>query len=259
MTEKDQIHTLLADLAGEDPPVDIDLDRQIHLGRRRTRHRTIALCVTAVAVPAVLLGGVLTLGPDGDAIGPSAGPGTPSLKPPTPSKLPTAAVRDLAPWVQWDNPGRSTEKSRALGAELEQLVPEIRAIKGARSFDRQPSVKGQPVEFLAAGVDLTIPDVKTVTLSLEVGAKANMVPQCEGRTGVNACTEIRKLPGGVTAYLKKYSIPDTKVQGVGVTLDRPDGTRVNFWNGTMSKDGKLPTPLDLARVLEVAQQVTVRP
>jgi hypothetical protein len=158
----------------------------------------------------------------------------------------------------------STEKSRALRAEMERLVPEIRAIEGARTFDWYESVRFGPTakrpdrECLRAGSDRSGGDAESqVTLVIEVGTKTSLVPTCSGLTGINRCTEIRKLPGGAIAYLKRYSIPETLVQGTGVTLDRPDGVRINVWNGTISEDGQQPTPLDLARVLEVAQGVTV--
>lgn len=145
---------------------------------------------------------------------------------------------------------------------MQRLVPEIGAIGGARTFDREQSIdvgSALPTrENIQAGVDRT-DGGSQVTLVIEVGTKTSLLPTCSGLTGINGCTEIRNLPGGAVAYLKKYSIPETLVQGTGVTLDRTDGIRINVWNGTISTDGRQPTPLDLDRVLEVAQGVTVAP
>jgi hypothetical protein len=240
MTEKDQIHTLLADLAGEDPPVDIDLDQQIRLGRRRNRYRTAALCVTAVAVPAVLLGGILTLRPDNT--GSTAPAATTNSSPPLPNRTVTK------PDVQ------STTKSQALRAQVLKFIPEIRQTPGGRIFDME---FGDPMGSIHAGADwIWQEQANQVTISVVVARRGTEVP-CGGP---NRCTQIRTLPDGSTAYLSTYIVPNSEGHSYDVRLDRPDGTSVSVSSSALKPKGaKHDAPLSLNRVLEIAQQITVKP
>jgi hypothetical protein len=246
MTEKDQIHTLLTDLAGEDPPVDIDLDRQIERGQRRVRRRTAAVCVAALAIPAVLVGGIVTLRPDGNrSDAPVASPGTPT----TPSTVRPPGKEKVA----------STEGSRALLAQVRSVIPELADTPGARLYDMEMVLGTE--DTLHAGADWIWPkEANQVTVDVEVGRHGTVPPVCDGKTGRNACTEVRQLPGGSTAYLHAYIVPGTQGHGYGVRLDRPDGFSVSINSAAQkSKGAKHDAPLSLERVLEIAQQITVKP
>jgi hypothetical protein len=137
MTEKDQIHTLLADLAGEDPPVDIDLDRQIQRGQRRVRRRTVAICLTALAVPVIFAGGIVALRPDSNrSDAPAADSGTPTVSSTTP---------------RMEEHTGSTEKSRALLAQVRSVIPELADTPGARMYDMEMVLGTE--DTLHAGAD----------------------------------------------------------------------------------------------------------
>jgi len=267
MTEKDQIHTLLADLAGEDPPVDIDLDRQIERGRRRVRRRSFTTGVAALAVAAVTVGGIATFRSDGDRSEPPvAGQGTPTADPtrPTPSsiRLPDGTV--VTPVQRGETPfgnfsDDSTEGSRALLAQVRSVIPELADTPGARLYDMEMVLGTE--DTLHAGADWIWPkEANQVTVDVEVGRHGTVPPVCDGKTGRNACTEVRQLPGGSTAYLHAYIVPGTQGHGYGVRLDRPDGFSVSINSAAQkSKGAKHDAPLSLERVLEIAQQITVKP
>ena len=252
MTEKDQIHTLLADLAGEDPPVDIDLDRQIKRGQRRVRLRTAAVWVAALAIPAVLVGGIVTLRPDGNrSDAPVASPGTPT------GKLPDGVVSTIR------KPGKqnvaSTELSRALLAEVRKVIPELAATPGARLYNMEMMLGTE--DTLHAGADWVWPKpANQVTVDVEVGRHGTVPPVCDGMTGRNRCTEVRRLPGGSTAYLHTYIVPATQGHAYDVRLDRPDGFSVTVSSAALKPKGAThDAPLSLERVLEIAQRITIRP
>ena len=247
MNEKDQIHTLLTDLAGQDPPVDIDLDRQIHRGQARVRRRTAAACVAALAIPAVIVGGIVTLRPDaGGSDAPVASPGTPTDTPRT-MRLP--GKEKVA----------STASSKALLAEVRRLIPELAETPGGRLYDMEMAIGDE--DTLHAGSDWIWPkEQNQVTVDVEVGRHGSLRGPCDGMTGANTCTEVRHLPDGSTAYLHAFIVPGTVGHGYAVRLDRPDGISVSVSSAAQkSKSAKHDAPLSLARVLEIAQKVTVKP
>jgi hypothetical protein len=258
MTEKDQIHTLLADLAGEDPPVDIDLDRQIQRGRRRGRWRTASFAVAAVAVPAVLVSGFLAFRPDnGRSDAPVADPGTPW----TTAKPPSVRTTTLPPGGKvpgGKQTSASTEKSRALRAQFVALVPEIADTPGGRLFDME--FIGGPRSSTHAGADWQWPDGNQVTVDIVVGRRGNVPPECTGTTGSTPCTEVRHLPDGSIAYLHTYTVWGGDGHAYAVRLDRADGVSVSVSSAAQKPKGaKHDAPLSLKRVLEIAQKVTVKP
>jgi hypothetical protein len=262
MNENDQIRTLLADLADDAPPMDIDVDRQMQRGRRRHRRRIVTSAVTVVAASAALLGGLSALRPDG-----------------TPAEVPVAGTTTdhLLP-----SNVRSTEKSRALLAEFERLTPELAPL-GKHAFDFQTGQRS-----LVAGGDwsYTVKDRSTrVTVSVQVGVHkgdggTSVPPSCQGsnrtptcvtdngahvpkvcetKTGPNACTDIRKLPDGSTAYLHEYDVAGGG-HSYDVRLVRTDKVEVYVGSGAATVPGDTHTaPLSLTRVLEIARGITVTP
>jgi hypothetical protein len=270
MSEKDQIHTLLTELAGEDPPIDIDLDRQIQRGQRRVRRRTVTLCVAAVAVSAVAVGGIVTFRPDANGSdAPIASPGTPTTAVTLPDgTVVTPVQRGEAPTFTPTTPATprktlrdgqrsSTAQSRALLVQLRALVPELTSPPGVKLWDEESVLRG--VAFLDAGGRWDYPG-NTVDIHVSVGPQSQVEPVCEGTTGINACTEIRHLPDGSIAYLHGYILQNTLGHSYEVRLDHPGGLRVSIDNvAWKTKPGQHDAELGLERVLEIARKITVRP
>ena len=261
MNEKDQIHTLLTDLAGQDPPVDIDLDRQIQRGQARVLRRTVTLCVAAVAVSAVAVGGIVTFRPDTNGSdAPAAGPSTPTAPVTLPDGTTVTPLQSGQPPSFATASSGSTEKSRALLAQFQSLAPELAQTPDARIFDEQ-AIGRSGEGPIRAGFDWVWPaDANQVTVVVEVGRRGTVTPVCDGKTGPNRCTEVRKLPDGSTAYLHAYSPPGTVGHGYDVRLDRPDGFSVSISSAAYKlKGAKHDAPLSLERVLEIARKITVKP
>jgi hypothetical protein len=86
------------------------------------------------------------------------------------------------------------------------------------------------------------------------------LPCTPGSSG-EPCTRIEKLPGGSTAYLRTYTVPNTVGHAYEVTLVKPDGTGVSVSSAAYRPEhADMPdAPLSLERVLEVARQITVTP
>jgi hypothetical protein len=261
MNEKDQIHTLLTDLAGQDPPVDIDLDRQIERGQARVRRRTVTLCVAAVAVSAVAVGGIVTFRPDANGSdAPAAGPSTPTAPVTLPDGTTVTPLQSGQPPSLGPASSGSTEKSRALLTQFRSLAPELTRTPDARIFDEQEI--GRTGEGpIHAGYDWVWPaDANQVTVAVDVGRRGTVPPVCDGRTGPNRCTEVRKLPDGSTAYLNAYTPPGTFGHCYDVRLDRADGFSITVSSAAYKlKGAKHDAPLSLKRVLEIAQKITVKP
>jgi hypothetical protein len=252
MSEKDQIHTLLTDLADQDPPVDIDLDRQIKRGQRRVRRRTVTISVAALAIPVLLVGGIVTFRPDGDRSEPPvAGPGTPTAT--TPGVTPRTVRLPGKSKVE------STEQSRALLDQVKSVIPELSYLPGGRLYDMEMVLGSE--DTLHAGSDWIWPEpAAQVTVDVEVGRRGTVPRVCEGKTGINACTEIKHLPDGSTAYLHTYIVPGGTGHAYDVRLDRADGISVTVSSAAIKpKDAKNDAPLSLARVLEIARKITVKP
>jgi hypothetical protein len=252
MTEKDQIHTLLADLAEEDSPVDIDLDRQIRRGRRRAHRHTAGLCVTAVTVPAVLLGGILALRPAVDGDSQAAG---------TPSNTVATTVQTSRPIAENT---RSTAKSRALLAQLRQLTPELwqgpGKGKGYKPYDYEVSKSAMSPGVLHATLVWSVLKVSQFTVGVDVGHESKVNQQTCGTSSTPKCTEVRHLADGSIAYLRHSPIPNNGYDDQ-VSLKRPDGILINVHNAADLVQGMvmLDVPLNLERLLEIARQVTVMP
>jgi len=242
MTERDQIHTLLADLAGQDPPVDIDLDRQIERGRAKVRRRTITVCVAAVALTAVAVGGIVTFRPDTDrSQAPATRPSTPTAP---------ATSRD-------EGSSGSTELSHALLAQLQSLAPELAQTPGYRLYDMQDSAEG-PIHASFDWIWTAPPN--QVTVAVDVGRRDSVRPVCDWPKGSTPCKEARHLPDGSIAYLNTYIVPDTVGHAYDVRLDRPDGISVTVTSAAYKlKGAKHDAPLSLERVLEIARKITVKP
>jgi hypothetical protein len=255
MTEKDQIHTLLADLAGQDPPVDIDLDRQIHRGQARVRRRTVSLCVAAVAVTAVAVGGIVTFRPDTNGSNaPAAGRTTPA------PAIPTWATTNLRSLPHTTPDLIPTDRSRALLAQVKSVVPEFADLPEAKFLNFEVGT-GADASLNTSAI-WTYPGDNEVSITVDVGPRDSAAPVCEGTTGINACTEIRQLPDGSTAYLLSSLSPTKSDNGHAylVRLDRPDGISVNVSSAAMKPIGtEHDAKLSLARVLEIAQKITVKP
>jgi hypothetical protein len=101
-----------------------------------------------------------------------------------------------------------------------------------------------------------------VGISVEVGTAHNVPPVCDGMTqGINKCTDVRRLPGEVTAYIHNYP-HDNAVGGHSyeVRLVRSDGTWVYVGSTAQMPPGSThDAPLPADRVLEIAQGITVQP
>ncbi len=249
MTEKDQIHTLLADLAGQDPPVDIDLDRQIQQAQAHVRRRTVTLCVAAVAVSAVAVGGIVTFRPaDQRSDVPVASP-TPSVAVPH-QRITPPSTPDII----------SSDRSRALLAQVKSVVPEFADLPKAKFLNFE--VGTGPDASLSASAVWTYPNDNEVSITISVGSRDSGPFVCDGMTGINACTEIEHLPDGSIAYLRSSLSPVQGYDGNSyeVRLDRPDGIRVNVSSSATKPTGtEHDAKLSLARVLEIARKITVKP
>lgn len=260
MNEKDQIHTLLTDLAGQDPPVDIDLDRQIQRGQTHVRRRTAATCLAALAIPAVIVGGIVTLRPNTNGSNaPAAGPGTPVVTVRLPDGTVTTMPSPNARLPFGKASSDSTQKSRALLTQFRSLAPELAETPGFRLFDMR-DIGGPTDGAIHAGYDwIWEGEANQVTVGVVVGPRGKVPPVCDRTTGPEPCNEIRHLPDGSTAYLRSYLVPGGG-HSYEVLLVHPDGTSVSVFSAAQKPKGaKHDAPLSLARVLEIAQKITVKP
>lgn len=247
MTDNRQIHDLLTELVDTAPPVDIDVDHQIRRGRRRQlRRRTAALAAAAVAVPAVALGGLHLLQMPNQS--------TPA---PAASTTPDENMR----------PNRydaltSTAKSKELLAEVRRLTPELAKqpdkAHNYRPYDYQLTKEGK-LDSIHVTLDWTVSGVSQITVAVEIGSGDPIRRTCEPK-GPSACTEVRNLPGGAIAYIRSGNVPNNKGHYADVTLERPDGSRINVGNAAyLSPEATVDAPYGVERLLQIAQQITVRP
>ncbi len=122
MTEKNHVQTMLAELVEHELPVDIDVDEHIVKGRRRVQRRTALVCVAALAVPLLAVGGIYALRPDvkhTEEIMPVANvPGERVLGTPEIPWANAPRIGDLPA----DKP---TAKSKLLGRQFARLIPEL--------------------------------------------------------------------------------------------------------------------------------------
>lgn len=254
----DDLKTLLAELVDDQPQPGIDLDRQITRGRRRARRRNVAAVAGSVAVVAgAVVGGYALVPriPDGTDSSPAGAP--------SPSPTLTYLTRDALP--DPTSRRRATERSGELAAELERLTPEIAATPGAKRFDEESfRPDGLPDRMMRAGAVWTYPAGErqdSVAVSVEVAAgNGRVATVCTGMDApINSrCSEVRRLPDGSTAYIHNYEVDGAPQYEV--RIERPDGSQVMVGTGAHSVVGSQhQTPLTPARVLEIAQGITITP
>jgi hypothetical protein len=243
---RSDVRALLDDLVADQPDPAVGLDRLIARGRRRTRMRAAAVGTVGLTVAVGLIAGVLALRPGQ-----------------TPGNLPPLEQPSASQAASTGRPPGSTEKSRELASQLDRLAPEIDHIPGAQRSDAEDfAADGSPERHLSAESIWTYPVANgqnMVNISVEVGTAHGVPPVCDGMTpGINKCTEVRRLPGGSTAYIHNYTAAGG--HQYEVRLMRPDGTWVYVGSGAQmppgsSHDAALPAD----RVLEIAQGITVGP
>jgi hypothetical protein len=247
---KTEVRRLLDELTADQPEPTDDLNRLIDRGRRRGRVRTAAAGALGLTLAVGLTGGVLALRPDASDLPAAGQPSAVTAKEPT----------QRAPFTS-----KSTQKSKELARQLQHLAPEIGQIPGARMLDEQlfmPEPDGSRTWLVRAGSGWRYPVGKAeniVDLTVEVGAAGQVPSVCDGMTpGVNQCTEVRRLPDGSTAYIHNFT-----AQGghqYDVRLVRPDNTWVFVGSGAQMPPGSThDAPVPAERVLEIAQQITIRP
>jgi hypothetical protein len=248
------LRTMLARLTDQQPPVDIDPDRQIADGRRRVRRRNL-LGGLAGVVALGLFGGLAARLASQTADGPPqpAGEPTPSdpIEPPG-----VISYKDV-----------STARSQALGAQFAQVVaPEIARVPGAVLGDcERMNPDGTPAGWLWAGAGWRYPAgsaTNMVDLTVEVAnASWRVLPRvCEGMDAPPAdrCSEVRTLADGSTAFIRD----STALGGhqYSVRIARPNGTQVVVFSSAQIPPGSThDSVVGRDRVVEIAQQITVTP
>jgi hypothetical protein len=246
------LRTMLARLADEPPPVDIDLDRQIVEGRRRVRRRNL-LGGLAGVVALGLLGGLVASQAFQTADGP-----------PQPADQPTPSEPIKPPGVI-SNGLVSTARSQALAAQFAQAAPEVTRIPGAVLKNAESlNPDGTPAGWLWAGAHWTYPAgsaANSVDLTVEVAKAGGLVPRvCDGMdaTPPHRCSEVRPLADGSTAFIR-----DSAALGghqYSVRLVRPNGTQVYVGAGAQMLPGSThDSVVGRDRVVEIAQQITATP
>lgn len=260
------IRTLLRDLAGDEPPVVIDLDRQITRGRRRQRVHRFGAVGAAVALVAGVGGGVIVLRPGSGTTGGTGGPGdTAAAGQPALPPVTAPEVTDLPSEV-------STTKSKALRSELERLAPELGTLTNARRYDFVWSDGKRQTPHLSAGSAENDASSGRRSIGVEVGDRAagiRVVTVCEkagtpppSGPGAPVGCEVRELADGSVAFMSEFtqdgSDPSTLARHeTGVRLVRPDNIVVYVGSTRLGSTGA--PPLTLARALEIAQALTVTP
>ena len=249
-----EVRALFDDLVVDQPDPAVDLDRLIARGRRRGRIRTAAVGAVGLTLAAGLTGGVLALRP-GQAPDNVSPVGQPSAS----ESVSTRSTGSLPQAFQV----RSTEKSNELASQLERLAPELDQIPEAQKSNGELfRPDGSPDRHLSAESVWTYPVAdgrNMVAFSVEVGTAHGVPPVCDGMTpGVNQCTEVRRLPGGSTAYIHNYTAAGG--HQYEVRLVRSDGTWVYVASTAQKPPGSThDAPLPADRVLEIAQGITVEP
>lgn len=270
------LRDLFADLVADQPEHRIDLDDRIAAGRRRVRRRTAATATaTALAVAAIAaLGVTLTPtttgnGPAGTTLttGTTGTTGTSSASPTLVCSGNTCYRYDEPGSGLGPGPGPRTDASRALGAELQRLAPEIAATAGANLTDTQWTQGGRPIGYLQAQVAWSYPQARgtdSVSLDAEVwspktaaSAFSTGMPICGDHPDSRPCTRIEELSDGSTAYQSKQQEKD-RFYSYDVWIVRPDRTVVHVASYSQMTPGTSHYPvLDLDRALEVAKGITV--
>ncbi|TWD79692.1 hypothetical protein FB561_0756 [Kribbella amoyensis] len=241
MTDKDSVHLLLADLVEEPPPVAIDVDEQIRRGQRRRLRHLVTVGVAAASVPVVLLGAFLAIRPTDEQ--------------PVTAATPTASASSPR-----ENSATSTESSRALLAEMQQLIPEIRQLDKPTLYDYEFR-QGPAEREIVAGADRIYEGIGQITVDIRVSSKSATRQPCSVRPNFEPCTRITSFPDGTTAYLWTYTVPATVGRAYEVQLIKADGTGVSVSSAAQRpKNAAMPdAPLSLDRVLEIARQIKTTP
>jgi hypothetical protein len=271
-----RIRTLLADLAGGDPPVGIDLDRQITRGRRRLRYRRMsAIGLAFTAVLAVASGAATLLPRDNSAPLPVA-TGRPTVsilprqsKPPAlPASLWCAKgemplPRDVDPTKLMHAP--STGRSRALAAEVAARLSGVAVPRGqvARRNSEFYDPRCRPLYVVTAEVDNYVRvgnEDRWLHLSAAVDKKPDFVDAnrracLDPKHNRSHCLGIQHLPDGSTAYLVSQWFGGNFVQIV-----RADGTEISVTSGYQTGPNDSPrqgNPYTFDVLLDVAKHITV--
>lgn len=249
-----EVRNLLDELTTDQPGSPDDLDQLIARGRRRGRIRNGAAGAISLALAAGLTGGALAIRPDAN--------GQPVADLPSNAPAVSEPVTPVNPEdITWRQ--TSTQKSKDLARELRRLAPEIGQVPGARLSDRESfRPDGTPDRNLHAESlwMYRVGDLRnSVHLSVEVGETDNVPAVCDGmEPGVNQCTEVRRLADGSTAYIHNYTAGGAHQYEVHLAL--ADDTRVYVGSGAQMPPGSThDAPVSAARVLEIAQRITVRP
>lgn len=258
MTDR-EVHTLLANLVDQDPPVDVDVDLQLARGRRRARRRTALVVVGALALPLAAVTGTYAV---------TQHQAEPIVLGSPPLDLPGEPVAK-APTFPWGLPegldlpsDKDSPQSKQLARQLRQLTPELKKYPRVRVnqfgwygnsgltphhsavADHKP---GGPAELVVAHVEMA---------DRKAGFGTPWV--CESEYGNDPCDAIRKLPDGSYAFVK--SIADKTAIEHGVRLVRPDGTQITIISVVRFPYPNVTKPvLSPKRLIEIASGITVKP
>jgi hypothetical protein len=254
------VRTLLADLAGGDPPVGIDVDRQILRGRRRIRHRRLgAAGVAFTAVLAVASGAATLLPRDNSAPLPAATAVRCSLlsHDPRAALLPGQRIFDV-----------STPRSRALARQLDAQTPgtvdpHLR-FGDQEAFDRDCRPQH---EVMAGAVHVYRIGGKTYHLSFQAEVAGPEHLPVVSRSACRApghavpgevCLDVRRLPDGSTAYLIRSRMTAGRFDVIrhSAQILYPDGTQFTV---LASVTGAGTNPISAERLLDIARHITVTP
>jgi hypothetical protein len=239
---------LLDELTADQPEPTDDQDDLIARGRRSSRIRRAAVGALGLTLAVGLTAGVLALRPN-------------VSDPPVASQPASSAPAPVTtPLASFEN--KTTGKSKQLARLLQRLAPEIDQIPGAGTSSGETVYPdGSAARHLHAEAGWTYRVgnlMNIVNLTVEVGTAHLVPPVCDGMGAtVNKCTEVRRLGDGSTAYIHNYTPGGHQYE---VRLVRPDGTWVYVGSGAQMPPGSThDAPLSAARVLEIAQQITIQP
>jgi hypothetical protein len=269
------VRAMLADLAG-DPPVGIDLDRQISRGRRRVmRRRTGAMAGAVTAVLCVAAGSVALAPADSSArltIGtrPRA---TELIRPwpaHTPSLPPSLWCAEGEPQIPRVDPttmmpSPSTARSKALATELAAGLTGVEAPEGRIFREDSEFYDGRcrPMYVATATVNHYIRvgnQDRWLYISAAIDKKPDFVDArrracLDQRHDRSRCLGVHHLPGGSTLYLVHLWSGPYFVQIV-----RPDGTEIDVTSNYQSGPNDTPeqgNPYTIDVLTGVVEHLTV--
>jgi hypothetical protein len=254
-----RIRTLLADLADGDPPVGIDLDRQITRGRRRLRYRRMSATGLAFTAVLAVASGAATLLPRDNSAPLQAATATARCN--THGDLTGRLRPSVSGWpgLGLGFRGISTPRSQALLCQVSARVPGVPARNAVVGDSERFDVHCNPLYDVFAGVVRDYPsggrtyrlvvgvEVERSTHRLDTGRAACVDP---GQAGPgDTCLDVRELPDGSTGYLINQRYGRKLVQVV-----HPDGSQIEVtWVGAQQG----PNRLSAERVLEIARGITM--